>query len=122
MASPDQVQKEFEYRRKKQWDIFSWSSTILVAMTGGVIALQTRKEAYRLVFPQKLAISLAIIALVAYAVLWLGHNWTRETAVAKLLGPEVDAELRGEQRPHFGYRGAIVLLALAALLATWYPF
>jgi hypothetical protein len=35
------LQKELEYRRKKQWDIFSWCSTVLLAMIGGIFALAT---------------------------------------------------------------------------------
>ena len=121
-VTSDVVQKELEYRRKKQWDIFSWSSTVFVAITGGVIVLETREKAYRLHSSQKVAISVAVIALVMYAVLWLSHNLTLEASVAELLGQGANAKLRGEKRPLFGYRGAIVLLAIAALFATWFTF
>ncbi|MGL9621605.1 hypothetical protein QRQ56_26705 [Bradyrhizobium sp. U531] len=35
---------ELEYRRKKQWDIFSWVVTILVSVIGGIAALTWKGE------------------------------------------------------------------------------
>ena len=35
------VLNEISYRMDKLWRIFSWTSTVLVAMIGGTIALRT---------------------------------------------------------------------------------
>ena len=120
-TSSDIELKELEYRRKKQWDIFSWCSTILVALTGGVIVLQTREHAYQLHTSQKIAISISVIAIMVYAMLWLSYNWTREQEFLKIFDADETSKPAGNKRPYFGYRGAILLLSVGALLATWLP-
>lgn len=34
------LRQDIEYRRTTQWDIFSWCSTLLVAIVGGLIAVR----------------------------------------------------------------------------------
>lgn len=74
IAVSDGLQKELEYRRKKQWDIFSWCSTLLVAITGGVIALRARESAFMFSSITKVIISLAVLALFFYAAFWIIYN------------------------------------------------
>jgi hypothetical protein len=105
--------KELECRREKQWRIFSWCGTLLVAIIGGIVALAWRPDDPT-VFTciQATILSVAILALVLYAELWLGHNWKHEDRLA--------GELKLKTiEPFFGYTWAIGLLAVAALAAIW---
>jgi hypothetical protein len=38
-AALDMARYELNYRREKQWNIFSWIATILVAVISGIVAL-----------------------------------------------------------------------------------
>jgi hypothetical protein len=69
--------KELDYRRDKEWNIFSWCSSILVAITGGAIALQVGQP-NKLVFSQRMIVSFAVVVLVGYSVLWLSYNHKME--------------------------------------------
>ena len=118
------VYKELDYRRGKQWDIFSWCSTILVTLTGGLLLLQTTQPAHPLDPGQKRIISFAVIVLVAYALLWLDHNARKEKLARSCFESEVSEKIWASVRFQdlVGHRLALVLLCLAALLATWYPW
>lgn len=115
------LQKDLEYRHKRQWDIFSWCSTLLVAITGGVIALETTQSPHPLTLPTQLIISLAVVVLAGYAVHWIHYDAKCQTVTVDLLNKEVNLEQTVRKHAGLGYRGAIVLLALAAILAIWYP-
>lgn len=110
--------RELEYRRKKQWDIFSWCSTLLVAITGGIIALQ--KGPSGISNGQKFSISLAVVLLAAYAIPWIGHNYKLEVAAIAEMGQQ--GNFLKHKNPIFGSRVAVGFLALAALFAAWNPW
>jgi hypothetical protein len=120
-SAVDLASKELDFRREKQWDIFSWCSTILVAITGGVIALQAGTQPHPLVWPQRAIISLAVVVLVAYAVLWLRHNWHMEKLARWCFNKDASERVWGPKRRVVGYSWALVMLGAAALLATWFP-
>jgi len=63
------LQKELEYRRKKQWDIFSWCSAILVSINGGIVALATQQKPHVWLLWQRGAVSVAVLTIMAYEVL-----------------------------------------------------
>ena len=63
------VLNEISYRMDKLWRIFSWTSTVLVAMIGGTIALRTGKTDLFLVHQIVLAMAAGVLGL--YAVIWL---------------------------------------------------
>lgn len=112
--------KELEYRRRREWEIFSWCSTLLVAITGGLIALQTRQGAYPFHLGQKISISLAVLVLVAYAVFWIGHNNDLEKSIKSCFDHKFNEQICPHKYRAAGYRAAIVILGIAALWATWY--
>lgn len=64
---------ELEYRRKKQWDIFSWTATILVSVIGGMIVL-TSKEKVTFDLPSRGAMAVALFCLTIYAAFWIWEN------------------------------------------------
>lgn len=117
----DLAYKELDYRRDKQWQVFTWCSTILVSITGGLILFQSGPQP-RLLHPsQQTILSFAIVVLVVYAVSWLTHNWHREERARNCFSKDTaDALWPPKQRSLGGERMALVLLAIAALLATWY--
>jgi len=107
---------ELDYRRTKQWNIFSWSSGILVAIIGALVALQ-RTWSLRTV--QRLPITAAVVILAAYSFIWLRYNSEQEKRTAERLKQETGWYVRGDNPPP-GFRGAVLLLAITALFATWY--
>lgn len=112
--------KELEYRRRRQWEIFTWCSTLLVAITGGLIALQTRQQASPFQLGQKISISLAVLVLVVYAVLWIAHNNGLEKSIKDCFDPKFNERIWPHKQTAGGSKAAIVLLGVAALWATWY--
>jgi hypothetical protein len=120
--TPDFIRAELQYRRDTQSAIFSWCSTILVTLTGGVIFLQTGKSPGPLKKNQKELLSSAIIVLVAYAVTWLGHNAHLEkTAKGLLFEIQVRKKIWDAKNPSVGNRSAVIMLGVGALVATWLP-
>jgi hypothetical protein len=117
----DLASKELDFRRDKQWQIFSWCSSILVAITGGAIALQVGPQPHKLVRSQRAAISFAVVVLIAYAFVWLTHNWDMEKQARSCFGDKVREQVWGPKRKVVGYRDALIMLGVAALLAIWFP-
>ena len=68
---------ELDYRRKKQWDIFSWAMTLLVASIGGVLALSVKGE-FSAPWWQRGAMAAGLAALTLYAVRWTHANLKSE--------------------------------------------
>jgi hypothetical protein len=118
------LQSELEYRRSKQGSIFTWSSAILVAIAGSPLVLGTTLQ--RL---QKIFVSIAVIILALMVFLWLTYNADRESRTAERLEELAACDLGHKSRrelnrrstlsPFVGYRMALILLAVAALVAIW---
>jgi hypothetical protein len=122
------LQYELDYRRHKQESIFSWGSAILVTIIGGILLL-SRDPTHPIKPAQKLFISGAIVGLSFFAFVWLSYNASRESVTAteleQLTGKQLRDKKGDESSEHtasiyIGYRVALVLLAVAALFATWY--
>ena len=67
------VWTEILYRREKQWSIFSWTASLLLASIGGIVALAT-KEGFELSTLHKSFLATALFLLTLYAAVWLGVN------------------------------------------------
>ena len=78
------IRRELEYRREKQWKIFSWSATVLLAATGGIVTLADKKE---FVFPCWLPVTIAcaLIAIAFYSFIWIYENIYYEALLRKAL-------------------------------------
>ena len=123
------VQKELEYRRRKLWDIFSWCSTMLIAITGGIFALETAAQR-PLVFNrwEKGAIIFAVAVITVYAILWMNYHLNREGEMVQALNDNLHLKKLGiplsmhppNSRFQVGYRLVLVLLAAAACVVPWY--
>jgi hypothetical protein len=114
---------EIDYRRQRQWDIFSWCSTLLIAIIGGTIALRTgffASQPMTWTLYLELVISGAVLVLVANSLLWLSHHRDREMKARDHL-----TEDWLKFKPHWGFTFSsnfvVVLLGVAAILAIWIP-
>jgi len=114
--TPEFIRAELEYRRNKQSEVFSWCSTILVAITGGLILLRVP-----LTTGQQGVLSWAIVVLVAHAVSWIGHNAHLEDVAKRSIRGQAASRLWDHYAPSAGYRSAVLLLGVGALVATWLP-
>jgi Calcineurin-like phosphoesterase len=81
---------EIKYRREKRWKVFSWTSGILLAAIGGVIALTIRSGFSNLSAVQRYSLAFALFVLTIYAALWLVLNYRKQRAVTRLLVSDID--------------------------------
>ena len=127
------VLNEISYRMDKLWRIFSWTSTILVAMIGGTIALRTGEKPH-LSLPYQIVLEAAAGVLGLYAVIWLRQNlrleaFARDALVAHDralgIGAYVESIKGALPRPDrgivVGYGLTIALLSGAAIVAALIP-
>jgi hypothetical protein len=123
------VLEEITFRMDKLWRIFSWASTVLVAITGGVIGLQAGKAS--LINSHRYIISVSSIVIGIYALIWLQQNLRLESlaraalaAHDKALGIEAYNSMIGGGLPRpdigvvAGYKFTVLLLTVAAVAAS----
>jgi len=123
------VLEEITFRMTKLWWIFSWTSTVLIAITGGVIALRTGGQSLELAHQVLIAASAVVIGL--YAVIWLRQNLRLEALARNALAAHDEAlgihsyNMKiggGLPRPDIGivvgYKITVILLTIAAVAAS----
>ena len=114
---------ELAYRRDKMWKLFSWVSTILTGIVGGVIALKTRSGTpVNLGVGYRIALTIAVAGLVLHACFWLHYNWKRTKDVwgrLKKYSANDEIELVEFGKAPVRYVHAVALLGLAAGIAIW---
>jgi Na+/melibiose symporter-like transporter len=119
----DALVAEITYRREKQWKIFSWSSTLLVGITAGVIAL-TFEKGKQLDEFSRLLLIFSVVVLTAYSWLWCNRNIKFEEAARKELEGSQKAlqipTLKVKWPDWLGYGPTLLLLALAAIATIWF--
>src|SRR5436305_8808236 len=116
------LRDELEYRREKQWKIFSWVAMLLLAAIAGVITLAGKGE-FRFPWPQRIVAVVALVAISRYARLWVNENIRFESCCRNRLldllagsGLARDVIPDPERAPNFGYARVIILLMLGAIL------
>lgn len=122
---------ELDCRRKKQWDIFSWSVTILVSVIGGMIVL-TAKEKLSPNLASSGAMASALLCLVVYAAFWIWENIKAEehadTQIKDILKINSLPEnlLKKSTAFALGYVPIVLAMGVAAiaavLLVNMFPF
>ena len=118
----EQLEKERAHRREKLWKIFSWAGTLLVAITGGIVALKTNPpNGFEFSWWLRGTIIASVIFLMAYSSLWIKQNLAIEGEVQKALD-ECDIKLGidsvlPKNKQKFGYIAALFMLAAAAIVA-----
>lgn len=129
----DVARAELLYRREKQWHIFAWTTTILIAVIGGAITLAGKTCAsparpdviYSTL--QSLLMASAMLFLSWYACLWINENMRLEELarekVIELLGVEsIGNVLPNPKKIPLGYVKVVVFLMLGAVVAIAAPF
>ena len=121
----DSLEKQLDHRLDKLWKIFSWTSSILIAICGGVIAL-TRKGLVELGVSDRILFSIVVIVLATYGILWIKENLNMEEKIRnqldKIFTDNIKYSDYTELRPDkakFGYKIVIWLLGITAIMAIW---
>jgi hypothetical protein len=125
------LERELAHYLEKLWKIFSWTSTILISIMGGVIALKLREPPVPLSIHNKVSLTIAVIVLSAYAIVQLHQILNFETkarnklqvcdeklGILQALSIPSDARDKPDTHPMskwIGYKATVVLLALAAV-------
>lgn len=122
------LENEIRFERERKQEVFSWASSLLVAIIGGVVALTTGGSHAVLADRHKWFLSATIVVLCACSWYWIEIHWAAYLRARKKLSFYFDQlAARGEDRywPH-DYTGllAVLLLSLTALVAVWWtiPF
>ena len=126
LAFREILQHEIDFRRERRWGIFTWASTLLVAVIGGTVALQ-QQSGVALGPGQKILLSAAVVILAGYSCIWWESHRRVGSAIRKQLF-ELDRSLglewartpTGLPRRVGGFY-TILLLAIAAVAAIWLP-
>ena len=67
--------KELEYRRNREYQVFTWSATVFLALIGAALVSRTRQGALAHINESGAIIGcLSIILFTAYILLWLLHQ------------------------------------------------
>ncbi|MBX9648591.1 MAG: hypothetical protein K2X57_16235 [Xanthobacteraceae bacterium] len=124
---------ELMYRREKQWHIFAWTTTLLVAVIGGAITLTgkvcappAKSEVFYSAL-QYLVMGGAVIVLALYARVWINENMrlenlARKKVVELLKVHRISVVLPDPKKLPIGYVQVVVLVTAGALLALAAPF
>lgn len=108
---------EVYYRRDKLWKIFSWTSSILIAIIAGEAALISN----HLNIPfDTIGISalVVIVTLMIYSLGWINQNLKIQSETEKAI-TEIDHKLAIPvieiKKPIFGYRLTVFFLSITAI-------
>ncbi len=120
------LQEEVKYRRDRRIAIFTWANSILIAVTGGVIALQSNSDR-TLGDAQKVILSSAVLVLGVYSALWWNKQRLKGQALRGRQG-EIDLQLGIDNPDHLDGRTnkvgglvALIILTVIAITAIWVP-
>jgi hypothetical protein len=73
----DALAEEIKFRRDRRQQIFSWASSLLVAIIGGSTALASAKQ-FQLTTPQRLGLYAAIAIIGGFSAYWVGYHYNQE--------------------------------------------
>ena len=125
------LEKELAHYLEKLWKLFSWTSTILISIIGGVIALRFREQPISLSINNKISLMLAVMVISIYTIIQLKLILSFETkarnklqvcdeklGILQIFSIPSDARDRPDTHPGskwIGYQATVLLLALAAV-------
>lgn len=122
------LQSQLSHRLEKLWRVFSWCSSILISISGAILAAARLSEKPMLLFPlDHILVSFLILIITIYAWLWLNENLKFESIIRNQMDEIIEKDmnypeiknLRTDKKAKFGYKDVILLLGIVALLATW---
>ena len=118
------MRDEVLYRREQQWKVFSWISSLLLAIIGGVSALAGNELV--LVLPHKFLLTASVLAFALFGSLRLRHDasvgWFYAQAyheLDKIFGLEISDS--GAKKRHLGHIGFLLLLTAITIGVIWIP-
>jgi len=125
------AESELAHYLEKLWKIFSWTSTILISIIGGVVALKHRDQGGSLSVNNKISLVLGVVILSIYSILQLNQVLSfemkaRDTlqlcdeklGILQALSITPDPQDRPDTHPMSkwsGYKATVFLLGLAAV-------
>ena len=112
-----------KYRRDRRWQVFSWSSGILIALIGGVFALANSTGVELDVF-QRVMLSVAGTTVTLCSVLWIRRGAAYQVDEQRVLN-QYYADLGMPPLKHapaitIGARSTLVILLMGALATIWF--
>lgn len=108
--------------RDKQWQVFAWSSNLLIGTTGGVIALAGVPQ-FEFTSGNRILLSLAVAILTFFSYIWIRHNFSHKEKIVEHL-KRCDEQLGIPTVPShgsawIGYHAPVIMLAIAAIATIW---
>jgi len=123
------LEHELSHRLEKLARIFTWSSGILLSITGGIITATRGIQKFELHKADRMILTCIILIITIHGCLWIRENLKFETNVRnqidKILSQEFNYPEINSLRPDkakLGYIHVIILLGLSALLTTWLDY
>jgi len=83
------LEYELDFQRRRKQEIFSWASSLLVAIIGGVIAL-TEVHGVMLALAHKRVLTFAIVILGGFSCCWIKVHWDEYLRARKKLASYYD--------------------------------
>ena len=121
----ENLNNQLNHRLEKLWRIFSWTSSILISIIGGLIALPKIKD-IDFSSIEKIIISIVIIIFTVYSYEMIKEGIANERKIRdhldKIFSEEMDFPENKDLRPDrakFGYNSVVLLMGVVALAATW---
>mgnify|MGYP001793014683 CR=1 FL=1 len=74
------LEKQLSDRLEKLWRVFSWCSSILISITGGII-ISCRSGKFKLLPLDHIIVLSVILIITIYASLWINENLRMETKI-----------------------------------------
>jgi hypothetical protein len=118
------LENEIKFERARKQEVFSWASSLLVALIGGVITLTTVRRAM-LVEEYKWFLSAAISILGGCSCFWIELHWREYLRARKKLSFYYDQiATNGKDSPwkhDYTSIAAVLSLSIVALISVWWP-
>ncbi len=112
----DFLKNEIGFQRARKQEIFSWASSLLVAIIGGVIVLTTGRNV-TIEWPQKVLLMLIVGILAGFSLVWIHVHWQEYLRARKKLSYYYD-QIAKEGRDDPWYYDKTGWMAIVALLVV----
>ena len=116
------LKNEIAFQRARKQEIFSWASSLLVAIIGGVIALTTGRNVH-IEWPQKVLLTLVVGILAGFSCTWIDVHWQEYLSAREKLSYYYDQIAEKGPDDPWDYditgMGAIVALSVVAIITIW---
>ncbi len=116
------LSESIKYRRERRWLVFSWASSILIGLIGGIFALANSTGVDLSIF-QRIMLSVAATTVTLCAVLWIRRGAifqvAEQAALDELYTDFGMPRLKHSPATTIGARSTLCILLLGALATIW---